>query len=430
MSHTRPYLGVLIILCQTDDGNYTFTRVTHNTIVTAGSMLKIGIGQGPSVWWQQDKRQICRGGIVSHNLITRDTSKITHPSSPSYNAGLEPLGTGTIGYGFPVGSDIIDWTCVDNVSEDNVRYEGDISGTLPTFLNAAPGPFIHDRYGNAEGDEVDMSRLNLQPEFIQGKVWGLAGIAEGPSKVLAYYGDDLRMKRREKLHLHGTHIVFREDAELCVYQTQDNGETYSVWEAGMSSMIDPRHPGFEHATLIFTPSGKFGLVNGLQPGEVLLDLTPHVSVDLPPSPSGRPKSSRLTFFAKPPHVLITSADGNMLYASNYSAGRFSDFPVGKYVARPTPHMPGGGVLVYSFSPQRQFVVARTRAQLPFNMEWPQDPNIYEVVCSIGDGNTNVDDPKAKMGLQGDGHLVRRRRLKFDGVGLNGHIRLFPLLGYL
>ena len=375
-------------------------------------MLKIGIGQGPSVWWQQDKKQICRGGIVSHNLITRITAKIAHSSSSSYNAGLGPLGTGTIGYGFPVGSDITDWTCIENVSEDNVRYEGDISGTLPAFLNAAPGPFVHDRFGHSEGDEVDMSRVTLQPEFVQGKVWGLIGIDEGPSKVLAYYGDDLRMKRGEKLHLHGIEIAFREDAELCVYQKQDNGETYSVWEAGIRSMIDSRHPGFEHATLIFTHSGKFGVVNGHQPGDVLLDLTPHVPLHLPPPSSGRPNFSRLTFSTKAPHILITSADGNMLYASSYSSGRFSDFPVGKYIARPTPHMPGGGVLVYSFSPQRQFVVAHTRAELPTKMEWPQDPNIYEVVCSIGDGNMNANDPKAKMGLQGDGHLVCEKALVF------------------
>jgi len=258
---------------------------------------------------------------------------------------------------------------------------------------------------------VDMSKVNLQPEFVQGKIWGLIGIVEGPSKVIAYYGDDLRMKRGEKLHLYGVQIAFREDGELCVYQKQENGETYSVWEAGMRSMVDPRHPGFEHATLIFTPSGKFGLVDGRQPGHVLLDMTPHVPLHLPPSPSGRPNSSRLTFSVKTPYVLITSANGNMLYASSYSVGRFSDFPIGKYIARPAPHIPGGGTLVYSFSPQRQFVVAHTRAQLPFKMEWPQDQNVYKVVCSIGDGNTDVNDPKAKMGLQGDGHLVI-----YDGEG--------------
>lgn len=394
-----------------DDGNYTYTRVTHNTIVTAGSLLKIGIGQGTSVWWQQnEKRQISHGGTVSHNLITRDASLITHSalSPSSFPPGDVKLGSGTIGYGFPVGSDITDWTCIDNVSENDVRYEGDISRTLPTFLNAAPGPFIHDRYGNKEGDEVDMSKLRLQPEFVHGKIWGLLDIKEGPSKVLAYDGGGLTLRRGEKRQLHGAYIVFREDAELCIYQ--DNGNLF--WEAGIARRLG-HGPHLEHASLQFTSSGKLVVASG---NNLLLDLTPHIAAHLPPSPNNRPNAPRLTISSDKLYLSITSSTGNILFGSAYAVGRFSEFRVGKYVARPTPysldgHRDGngeGGTLVWTFSPQRQFVVfyVHRDVELPQKIDWPVDPSIARVVASVGDGKTEgVNDPEAKMGLQGDGHLV-------------------------
>lgn len=393
------------MLHASDDGDFTFTRVTQNTIVTAGSMLKIGIGQGPSVWWKQDKRQICHGATVSRNLITRDTGRITHPSSSSYSSDLGPLGAGTIGYGFPVGSDIIDWTCVDNVSEDDVRYEGDISSTLPRFLNAAPGPFIHDRFGDSEGDEVDLSRVHLQPEFVQGKVWGLLDIKEGPSKIIAYDGGSLKLRRGERLYLDGAQVVFGHDLELRINKMEGGYETV-LWEAGIRRMIDPGHPGVETAILHFTSGGKLSVVDEENPFRVLLDLTPHVPANLPPSPSNRPTSPRLVFSNEQPYVTITSETGNLVYGSSYTVGRFSEFPIGKYVARSTPHEPfNGGALIYSLSPQLQFGVAHTRVELPPKLEWPLDFSVYDVLSVTGPEDSGADDPNAKLSLQGDGHLV-------------------------
>lgn len=128
-------------------------------------------------------RQVNYGGTVSHNRITRDLTYV-----PGAGHGL---GEGTIGYGYPVGSDIAHWTCLDNVSDPSVIYGGDISGTLPECLNASPGAFVHDRYGNSDSEEPDMGTLRLQPEFIQGKVWGILRIEPGPSKILVYDGGDL-----------------------------------------------------------------------------------------------------------------------------------------------------------------------------------------------------------------------------------------------
>ncbi|KAF8305142.1 hypothetical protein DL93DRAFT_2160417 [Clavulina sp. PMI_390] len=391
-----------------DSGNYGFTRVTHNTIVTAGTMLKIGVGQGPSVWWQQnEKRQINRGATVSYNLITRDTSRITHPSSPSYNADLGLVGTGTIGYGFPIGSDIADWTCVDNVSEDDVRYEGDISGTLPNFLNAAPAPLVHDRWGNAEGDEADMSGLRLQPEFVQGKIWGLLDIKPGPSKVLAFDGGGLVMRKNEVLSLNGIEVAFGGDLELRVRDATDGA---ILWEAGIRNILHPQHYNAENPSLRFTSSGKLLVTNG---DDTFYDLSPHVPASLPPSPSPRPSSPRLMFSSSKPYVLITSSSGNVLYASHYSVPRFSTFPVGKFVARPTPHAPfHGGALVYSMSPQCQFGVAHTREELNIEkLEWPLDYSKWTVLKVIGSDQPRPGmDMGGKMSLQGDGHL-----LIFDGA---------------
>lgn len=71
-----------------DDGNYTQTRVIHNTVITQGprGYIKTGIGQGSSVWWTPnppDTKFNC-GAIVANNLID------------SQDVGL---GQGSIGYG-------------------------------------------------------------------------------------------------------------------------------------------------------------------------------------------------------------------------------------------------------------------------------------------------------------------------------------------
>lgn len=44
--HRRNTLDLDLATPLVDDGNYGFTRVTHNTIITGGSMIKIGVGQG------------------------------------------------------------------------------------------------------------------------------------------------------------------------------------------------------------------------------------------------------------------------------------------------------------------------------------------------------------------------------------------------
>lgn len=367
-------------------------------------MLKVGIGQGLSVWWAPDKRQVNYGGLVSHNLITRDLSHV-----PGAGQGL---GAGTIGYGFPVGSDVAQWTCIENVSDPNVIYNGDISSTLPGYLNASPGPFVHDRYGHADGDEADMETLRLQPEFVHGKVWGLLAIKPGPSRVLAYDGGGLILRRGESIHLAEIDVVFREDAELCVCRARRDGKGYGevLWEAGIKAFITAYQPGSETLAIHFTKSGKLCVIDWLNPYDVRYDLTPHVPSDLPPSDSKRPSSPRLLFSSSSdqPYVSITSPAGDLLFASSYTSSRFAEWKFGRYIARPTPHVQGGGALIWTLAPNRRFVVIHVQHEVEMPLRWPLDTSIFHIVCdSVGDAEAGpeVDDRNSTLVLQGDGHLV-------------------------
>lgn len=386
------------------NGKYNFTRVDHNTIVIAGTMLKIGIGQGLSVWSAPHMRQVNYGGTVSHNRITRDLTYV-----PGAGHGL---GEGTIGYGYPVGSDIAHWTCLDNVSDPSVIYGGDISGTLPECLNASPGAFVHDRYGNSDSEEPDMGTLRLQPEFIQGKVWGILRIEPGPSKILVYDGGDLKLHRGQSLHLLGMTITFRDDAELCISTAKECEHVSDkiLWEAGIRRHVDPTRPGFENLMLHFTASGKLCVVDSKDPHSIWYDLTPHVPSYLPPSDSKRPSAPRLIFSASKnqPLLSITSPAGDLLYASSYTASPVREWKFGQYIARPTPDIPGGGALIWTLAPNRRYVVLRVRGEVQMPLRWPLDSSRFEVVCDIvrdAEAGPEVDDRNAKLCLQGDGHLV-------------------------
>ncbi|CAE7199121.1 unnamed protein product [Rhizoctonia solani] len=127
-------------------GNYKFTRVINNTVRTEGAYIKVGVGMGPSILGKANADSIEEGGIVMRNLI--ESRDVGH-------------GKGGLGYGYAIGSDIANWTCVENVSAPGVEYFGDISASLPELI-ASPTAFVRD--GPAE------DRGHLQPEFVPGAV--------------------------------------------------------------------------------------------------------------------------------------------------------------------------------------------------------------------------------------------------------------------
>ncbi|KAF8324548.1 uncharacterized protein EI90DRAFT_3146815 [Cantharellus anzutake] len=364
------------------EGKYLYTRVDHNTIVTAGNYLEIGIGQGPSVWGAQSKRQIIRGAYVTNNLITRD---LRHIDGPVWE---ERLGTGNIGYGFPVGSDVANWVCIGNVSEPSVQW------------------------GNAEGDEADISSLVLQNEFKEGKVWGLIAIKPGESKAMVFHGgNDLRARLGDNIDLSGgIRILFRqEDAELCVISLSEGGRV--LWQAGVSGNINPHRPDYRNATLTFSEGGKLAIVNSENQNNIWFDFTPHIPRERKQDheQSKRPPSRpRLVFSSSKPHVRITSPspENFLLYASSYSYPHQYGFPFGSYTARSipsSPRNPGGGAFVYTMSPERRFVIIYTQKAF-HELHWPLDPGAFRIVHDFG-GETSQDDRKCTLFFQGDGNLV-------------------------
>jgi len=146
-------------------------------------------------------------------------------------------------------------------------------------------------------------------------------------------------------------------------------------------------------------------VDGGNPRNVFWDLTPHIPRDAPPPhPSRRPNTPRLVVSSEVPYLTIKSAADDLLYASSYGMRRMVVWPVGKFIARPTP-LSGGGSLVYSLSPQRQFVIAHTHTEV-HSLNWPLDPRIFRVEKALGEQETGgVNDPEAKFIFQGDGNLV-------------------------
>ncbi len=388
----------------------------HNTIITAGHYLEIGIGQGPSVWWAQSKRQVIRGAFVTNNLITRDLRQIHGPvpRGQEHPSG-EHLGTGAIGYGFPVGSDVANWVCMGNVSDSSVQYSGDISSTLdppPGYLNAAPGPFIHDRWGNSEGDEADISSLMLQNEFKEGKVWGLIAVKPGESKVIAYNGgDELRARLGNNVDLFGgIRILLRpDDGELCVIQHSEGDRI--LWQAGASGNINPHRPDFNNALLTFSRGGKMAIVNSENEDDVWFDFTPHIPKEPKnqhPDNNRPPSRAQLVFSSSKPYIRITSPEPErfLLYSSSYSYRQQYGFPFGSYVARsvpPSPRNSSGGALIYTISPQRRFVILYTQRAF-HEIHWPLDHNAFQVLHDFG-GERGEDDRKCILFFQGDGNLV-------------------------
>lgn len=129
-------LGINLVDIEPWDGDYSKTRVHHNTISAFGSYIKGGINVGMACW-TDDTESIVRGGTVADNLIEGDH----------------------IGYGITVASAKA-FKVVRNRS--TAHYSGFKGRTCPHAPeNADPGPFVLNR-GSSEG--------TFQAEFVNGEV--------------------------------------------------------------------------------------------------------------------------------------------------------------------------------------------------------------------------------------------------------------------
>lgn len=137
ISKTRMIMGgINLVDIDPWDGDYSRTRVHHNTISAFGSYIKGGINVGMACW-TDDTESIVHGGTVSDNVIEGDQ----------------------IGYGITVASAKA-FKVLRNKS--TAKYSGFKGRTCPHAPeNADPGPFIFNR-GSSEG--------TFQTDFVNGEV--------------------------------------------------------------------------------------------------------------------------------------------------------------------------------------------------------------------------------------------------------------------
>src|SRR5262249_25619774 len=102
-------------------GNYTGTRVTNNTIESAGALIKVGIAMGPQVWFCRSGTNY--GATVSGNTVRGDQ----------------------VGYSFPVNG-VRDWTVSGNTDlAAHPTLPGPGCGGLPS----PPGGFQYQQVASS-----------------------------------------------------------------------------------------------------------------------------------------------------------------------------------------------------------------------------------------------------------------------------------------
>lgn len=385
----------LYLIRVSDKGNYKFTRVLNNTVQTQGAYIKVGVGMGPSILGKSNADSIEEGAIVMRNLV--ESKDVGH-------------GKGGLGYGYAVGSDTTNWTCVENVSAPGVEYYGDISGSLPELI-ASPKPFVRDGPAEARG--------RLQKEFVQGTyillfiqtpanaysighIECLFRIKPGPSTVLGWNPGQLWLDMGSHVSLSSTRLCLDRGGELCVRSQHHNGRV--LWTGG-SGWLHRDHD----TALVFAPGGKLIIID-TRTHATLHDFTPHVPV---PTKQEAEDGHSLVLCEAPdrPCLAITSPAprANTLFMSSYAEHCGREYCVGQYVARYCGN--GRGTLVYVLNPYAQLVVLRSRhdGPIPAQLTWPL--NEEEWVTEWSSPNEKGEEiPDAKLAWQGDGNLVRRHRV--------------------
>ncbi|CAE6536695.1 unnamed protein product [Rhizoctonia solani] len=357
-------------------GNYKFTRVINNTVRTEGAYIKVGVGMGPSILGKANADNIQEGGIVMHNLI--ESRDVGH-------------GKGGLGYGYAVGSDIANWTCIANVSAPGVEYFGDTSASLPELI-ATPTAFVRDGPAEARG--------HLQPEFVPGHIECLFRITSEPSTVFGWNPGQLHLGLGSHVKLRSTRLCLDPSGEVCVREHQNHQDGRTIWSSG-SHLVHQHHA----AELVFAPGGKLMVVDA-NTRATLHDFTPHIRA--PDRPDSEDTHS-LVLCEVPdrPVVSITSPapHANTLFMSSYIERCGREFQPGQFVARYIGN--GGGTLVYAFSPYTQLLVLRSRHDGPIQtpLVWPLDQNEWTIEWSSPNEPSAEPVMDAKLAWQSDGNLV-------------------------
>ncbi|KAG9003234.1 hypothetical protein FRB93_011146 [Tulasnella sp. JGI-2019a] len=373
------------------DGNYLNTRVIHNTIRLEGSYLRIGIGQGGSVWFTPPKdspRQYNRGATVMYNHIT--------------SGGQEAA----IGYGFAV-SDVEDWICKDNLVATSVAVSGDMSKMSrdPRSLNIGPGAFVCSNQREGQGPK----NSSLQEEFVSGPIGRLIDINPGKSNYRVFCPGQLYLPIGQSISLTNVELSF--DLDGGVRLKRCTWDRSILWESGSAGRIG----GTTTALLVLErDSGKLVIVDH---GNVIYDLSPSMPRTVGTTPhisTGTPKSEESIMMVSDtrPHLMLASTTTGCVFWApiGYEVGyqwRMTEGD-GLYICQTT--LDSQYTLLSTMNPLGQFVILQTvgGAALPglVTPRWPLDEKRWKVVWKSHEvGKDAENDLGSRVIFQGDGHLV-------------------------
>ncbi|KAG8907613.1 hypothetical protein FRB99_003309 [Tulasnella sp. 403] len=380
------------------DGDFLATRVIHNTIRVEGSYLKVGIGQGSTVWFGYDPdkpRNYLSGAVVTHNLIT---------------GGSHGCGEGAVGYGFAV-SDVRDWVCTDNEVSASVEFSGDLGTVLkdPRRMNVGPGPFVC----SPRDDRLDTGPKNsqLQPEFAAGPITHLIGIKPGRSHCRMFWPGQFSLGVGQVIKLNKIELGFDQDGEIRLREVaQKDAPVRSggkvLWTARSREYLEGR-PG---AKLTLDPmSGKLVVLDG---GDLVFDLTPSVIFHPPRGPDPRRDNvdKVLAISDEAPQLVLTSsATAAVDFAPlGYQAVHQWQAKQSTYVCQTTAD--GEHTLLGMMNPFGQYVILRTvvghEAKGPLPPKWPVDTRTWTVLWKSHEVDERKgEDPESYIIFQADGNLV-------------------------
>lgn len=305
------------------------------------------------------------------------------------------------------------------MSAPGVRYEGDITKSLPT-PNVAPGPFVHDVpaavlkfadsgvIASGEKDDTQGKRVILQPEFLhgRGRIKHLISIVPGASRVLSYQPGQLHLARGQAVTLKSVMLKYELDGIVRLRDRPASGTGAVLWEGGPENQGSP-----VGQYLTYTTGGKLCITSG-DPAELCFDFTPHM-----PSHAGPGNDERLApaFIISDtnPHLSITTPNSSIFFLSSYTFPTNRAFPGRQVVARTYNHGNSPRTVLYTLSPYCQFVVLRSkkpRTVVPaIPLAWPTPEQEaqwdWEIVWNTPNARTKERRSDAMMYFQGDGNLV-------------------------
>jgi hypothetical protein len=349
-----------------------------------------------------------------------------------------PNSTGAMGYGFAV-SDVTEWTSTDNVVDKSVKFQGDISHSLPDPV-VSPGPFVRDY--------TPLEKLGkLQPEFVSGRIMYLIGILPGLSTTLTWGPGGFRIKSGEVITIKDLDLVY--EGSLSLVDRNRRQRIWELWIEGSS----PRD------SISFKEDGKLYLDKPAGSKELL----PHLPTLVPNrDPNRDPRAARsetkVILSHISPHFQIvpsTNQNGSILYASDYEVPLGRQLRVGHFILRPQSKTGDSKVIMYTLSPFGQWIVLVSRvpgSRLGYQLK--EDKPFHDLIYWGGHGRGRVADDRWEviwtsenqpsgepvyqsdkgpmLAFQGDGNLVRHLSLLFV-VDLHetspGHLLRWPQMGF-